>query len=162
MLAAFPRFIILSAALATAACTAPQVDEISRADTQTEGVSYSQSDFSCLREAIYHEAAAHSIDGQRAVANVIMNRAEDPRFPNSICGVVADGCQFSYRCDGKPEVYADKVKLATATKATEIALTHPSEDVSGGALFFHAARMAPGWFATLKRTASLGGNIFYR
>ncbi len=162
MLASLPRFIALCGALATAACTAPQEDTISRTETDTPAVSFTDADFSCLREAIYHEAAATSLSGQRAVANVILNRAEDPRFPNSVCGVVADGCQFSYRCDGKPEVFADKVKLTNATKATEVALTNPQEDVTDGALFFHATWMKPGWFATLRRTVTLGGNIFYR
>ncbi|MSU91152.1 hypothetical protein GE300_16305 [Rhodobacteraceae bacterium 2CG4] len=161
MLASLPRFITLGV-LVVAACAAPQEDTISRTETETPAVSFTDADFTCLREAVYYEAAANSLSGQRAVANVILNRAEDPRFPNSVCGVVADGCQFSYRCDGKPEVFGDQVKLANATRATEVALANPQEDVTDGALFFHAKWMKPGWFATLRRTVALGGNIFYR
>src|SRR5690606_37364832 len=60
----------------------------------------------CLTAAIYYEAASESDDGQRAVAQVILNRVRHPAFPNSVCGVVyqgserATGCQFSFSCDG--------------------------------------------------------------
>ncbi|NNU81287.1 cell wall hydrolase [Halovulum dunhuangense] len=163
------RLAALAAILAVSACTTMAPGDGSDAEVTRLSTSstYSDQDFQCLLEAIYHEAAADSIDGQRAVANVILNRAEDPRFPNSVCGVVADGqaqgrCQFSYRCDGRPEVFADKVKLQTATQATTVVLANPEEDVTNGALFFHAGWMKPGWFASLRRTVALGGNIFYR
>lgn len=156
------RACLVLSALAVAACAAPAAPDNSRGS----GASFTEDDFACLREAIYHEAAARSVDGGRAVAHVILNRAEDPRFPDSVCDVVRDGeqagrCQFSYRCDGRPEVLADEIKLATASKAAEMALQNPEADVSKGALFFHANWMPPGWFASLKRTVSLGGNIFY-
>ncbi len=67
----------------------------------------------CLAEAIYFEARGESLAGQFAVAEVILNRVESPRYPGSICGVVRQGadrrggCQFSYVCDGRPEVIAD-------------------------------------------------------
>ncbi len=156
-----PFLFALLAALTLAACTPPAEAPPTRAQT-----SYSNDDFTCLREAIYHEAAANSTDGGRAVANVILNRAQDPRFPNSVCAVIAEGedkgrCQFSYRCDGRPEVFPDKVKLRNATEAATLALTNQTEDVTDGALFFHAKWMKPGWFGTLRRTVALGGNIFY-
>ncbi|MEM7616628.1 MAG: cell wall hydrolase [Pseudomonadota bacterium] len=154
--------VLLAALVATSACTpAPQSDAPSRAST-----TYDEADFACLQEAIYHEASANSIDGGRAVANVILNRAQDPRFPDTVCGVISEGeaagrCQFSYRCDGRPEAFPDKVKLANATEAANLALVNREEDVTSGALFFHAKWMPPGWFGTLRRTVTLGGNIFY-
>lgn len=134
---------------------------VTRASAVTQSV-----DYKCLREAVYHEAAANSLDGGRAVANVIMNRADDPRFPDTVCDVIAEGedrgrCQFSYRCDGRSETFADGIKLANASQAAKQALENPDEDVSNGALYFHARWMKPGWFGTLTRTVTLGGNIFY-
>ena len=60
----------------------------------------------CLTDAIYYEAANEPEAGQRAVAQVILNRMRHPTFPNSVCGVIyqgserTTGCQFSYSCDG--------------------------------------------------------------
>ena len=124
-------------------------------------------EFECLREAIYFEAGGIGAGGGRAVADVILNRKADPRFPNSICGVVKEGegkgrgCQFSYRCDNRSENFAEPLKLRLATKAAQDALQRKS-DSTNGALYFHSARIAPGWFATLERTGAFGGNIFYR
>lgn len=156
--------------LSVAACSAtsptqPAAPEV--VSRTANGLQLTDRDAACLREAIYHESAANSLDGGRAVAHVILNRAQDPRFPNSVCGVIADGeaqgrCQFSYRCDGKPEVLADRKKLEGAIMATEVVLANPDEDPTSGALFFHARTMAPGWFASLRRTIVAGGNIFYR
>lgn len=150
--------LILLAFLGLSACGRSQ-PEISRA--------LSQAEFECLREAIYFEASASDSNGQHAVADVIINRSRDPRFPNTICGVISQGqdrgrCQFSYRCDSRSEKFHDEIKFTNATRVAENEAANPNEDITSGALYFHAARMAPGWFGTLTRTASYGGNIFYR
>ena len=61
----------------------------------------------CLAQAIYYEARSESEDGQRAVAQVVLNRVRHPAWPNSVCGVVyqgpmraGGGCQFTFTCDG--------------------------------------------------------------
>lgn len=148
-------------AVVSACAPAPAEPEASRS-----AATFTEADFECLREAIYHEAGATSVEGGKAVANVIINRAKDPRFPNTVCGVVAQGqdkgrCQFSYRCDGLPERFADEVKLTNAETVLSFVAENPEEDVTDGALFFHATWMPPGWFATLHKTVTLGGNIFY-
>ncbi|MEO0912185.1 MAG: cell wall hydrolase [Pseudomonadota bacterium] len=151
-LAAAPLILLL-------ACATPEEEpEVGRASSDT----FEASAFECLREAIYFEAHASNPNGQHAVADVIKNRKRDPRFPNTVCGVISDRCQFSYRCDGRPETFPDKIKFRNATAIAREALANPQEDITKGALFFHAARMAPGWFGTLVRTGSFGGNIFYR
>ena len=134
---------------------------------ETSVAPYAMEDFECLREAIYYEAGAHSPDGQLAVGHVVLNRAADPRFPNTVCKVVAEGenrgrCQFSYRCDGVGEEFGDPVKLRQATRAARLALEGDAADPTRGAVFFHAASLPPGWFGTLERTVRLGGNVFYR
>lgn len=158
------RSILLAglAALMTAvAACAPAEPDVSRS-----AANFTEADFECLREAVYHEAAGTSVEGGKAVAAVILNRAKDPRFPDSVCGVVSDGqekgrCQFSYRCDGVAERYDDAAKLANAETVVAIIAENPEVDVTDGALFFHATWMPPGWFASLKKTVTLGGNIFY-
>ena len=160
----FPRLTAIAATLSVTACAAPTPEpEVTRAKT----LEFSQADFECLREAIYYEAAALDLDGGRAVAHVILNRTRDPRFPGTICGVISEGqdrgrCQFSYRCDGRAESFGDTAKFAGATRAAEAVVEAPFDDVTDGALYFHAKWMRPGWFATLDRTVTLGGNIFYR
>src|SRR6476661_3173129 len=60
----------------------------------------------CLTSAIYYEARSEPEDGQRAVAQVVLNRVRHPAFPSTVCGVVFQGherktgCQFSFTCDG--------------------------------------------------------------
>lgn len=157
---------LLISALAVSACATPEPTgpEVSRGGSDT---AISERDAACLLEAVYFEAQANHMDGGKAVAHVILNRAKDPRFPNSVCGVVADGqaqgrCQFSYRCDRRADDFRDQVKLAGAKKVVAQVAQAPEEDVTDGALFFHASWMKPGWFAKLRRTVVLGNQIFYR
>ena len=75
----------------------------------------SEEEIRCLAENIYWEARNQSKEGRLAVAQVTLNRVEDPRFPNTICGVVKQtkyypsgridlhSCQFSWYCDGKSD-----------------------------------------------------------
>jgi spore germination cell wall hydrolase CwlJ-like protein len=129
-------------------------------------VEFSAAERDCLTEAIYFEAGSTNDEGRRAVGEVILNRAADPRFPATICGVVDQryngSCQFSYRCDGIAEDYRSaEVRQASEDVATRL-LTARGDDITNGALFFHAAWAAPGWFGTLDRRGRFGGNIFYR
>lgn len=116
----------------------------------------------CLAEAVYFEARGTGVTGESAVAHVVVNRAKSPKFPNSVCGVVADGCQFSYRCDGRPDTLADAASRARAFRTAETVLSG-TPDITSGALFFHSARVKnPGWFNTRQRVGTFGGNVFYR
>lgn len=118
-------------------------------------------ELACLAEAVYFEARGTGTEGEAAVAHVIVNRTESPKFPNSVCGVVAQGCQFSYRCDGRSDALADPRARASAYRVAEAVLT-AEEDPTNGALFFHSAKARPGWFAKRPRVARIGGNVFYR
>jgi N-acetylmuramoyl-L-alanine amidase len=132
----------------------------------TKAVAVDPAEQACLAEAIYFEAGSTGEVGRRAVGEVILNRASDPRFPHSVCGVVKQtyngSCQFSYRCDGIPDTYRSaEVKAASENMATSL-LASRGDDITNGALFFHAAWAAPGWFGTLDERGQFGGNIFYR
>ena len=128
---------------------------------------YTASDLSCLSEALYFEARGTSYAGERAVGEVILNRAADPRFPSSICGVIDQryngSCQFSYRCDAIPNTqFNEPAELVKMRQISYELLTDRQADITNGALYFHAASMPPGWFNTLSKRGQFGGNIFYR
>lgn len=157
----------LPALLLLVNCTAAPAPEAHRAATEPVSVpgrvpaSVASHDLACLAEAVYFEARGTGERGETAVAHVVKNRAESPKFPGSICGVVTDGCQFSYRCDGRSDLLADPRSRASAFRIAEAVLAG-APDFTDGALFFHAAGMAPGWFGTRPRVGQFGGNVFYR
>lgn len=156
--------LAVSATLALANCTAPTATQSTRnapPDTVAPVTRASGADLACLAEAVYFEARGTGVTGESAVAHVVVNRAKSPKFPNSVCGVVADGCQFSYRCDGRPDVLADPRDRAHAFRVAETVLAG-APDITRGALFFHAASVSPGWFDTRPRIGKFGGNVFYR
>ena len=95
------------------------------------------------------------------MAHVIVNRARSAQFPRTVCGVVGDGCQFSYRCDGRSDALAESGPRARAYKVAGDVLGG-APDFTKGALFFHSAQAAPGWFNTRPRIGTFGGNVFYR
>lgn len=159
-------FALLFASLAVAGTSAHAVEPpLARAahSPSAEAVKVkvkgaSDADRACLTEAIYFEAHP-SAEAQRAVAHVILNRAQDKRFPKTVCGVVKDGCQFSYRCSGRSLALKDAEKRRKAARAAEAVLAGAA-DPTNGALFFHSARIKPGW--KHKKTGVIGGNVFYR
>jgi N-acetylmuramoyl-L-alanine amidase len=116
----------------------------------------------CVAEAVYFEARGTGPQSRAAVAHVVLNRAEDDEFPDTPCDVVQDSCQFSYQCDGKPERLTEEEDRLKAIETAKAVLSGAAPDPTDGALFFHAARIDPGWFATLDQTARIGGHIFYR
>jgi spore germination cell wall hydrolase CwlJ-like protein len=121
----------------------------------------------CLALTLYWEARAGGRDAMVAVGSVVLNRRNHPAFPNTICGVVRHGgetppCQFSYWCDGEPEVPQNNTAWRLARKVAVKMLTNPPEDPTGDALFYHAVEIANPWTVDRTRTALIGGHIFYR
>lgn len=128
---------------------------------------YTSNDLDCLAEALYFEARGTTYEGERAVGEVVLNRADDARFPATVCGVIDQryngSCQFSYRCDAIPnDQFHEPAELAEMRRIALELLINREEDITNGALFFHAASMRPGWFNTLSKRGQFGGNIFYR
>ena len=122
----------------------------------------------CLSEALYFEARGEQLEGQIAVADVIINRKNSSQFPSSICGVVSEGshkrhaCQFSYNCDGKLELIYDKKTYKRIVKLSSMILDGSFSDVTNGATFFHASEVSPGWSKKFKKTRKIGRHIFYK
>lgn len=118
-------------------------------------------DEECLAGAIYFESKAESLEGQHAVAEVILNRAESGRFPTSICGVVYQPSQFSFVRGGKmPAINRDSSSWHQSVAVARVAMQERWDTAASDALFFHATRVSPRW--KLKRVATIGNHIFYR
>ncbi len=122
----------------------------------------------CLAEALYFEARSETIAGQLAVGEVILNRVDSDRFPNSICAVVQQGahrlhaCQFSYNCDGKAEHFTEPVAFARAGKLAQMMLEGTARILTGGATYYHADTVTPSWSAAFEQTTVIGDHVFYR
>lgn len=118
-------------------------------------------DMKCLAGAVYFESKGESLEGQLAVARVIINRAKSGRFAQSLCGVVFQPSQFSFvRGGGMPPIRTQGNAWREAVAIAQIATEDSWDSKAEGALFFHARRVSPGWDKA--RLASIDNHIFYR
>lgn len=123
----------------------------------------------CLAAGIYFEARGEPVEGQAAVAQVILNRVRNPAYPGSICGVVYQNkswrnrCQFSFACDGirdrvlSPRSYETAETVGLAVTAGKIWI----EEV-GSSTHYHATYVNPRWARAMQRMQRIGQHIFYR
>ena len=142
---------------------------------------------------IYHEARGEHTAGMRAVADVVMNRVKAIQFPNNICEVVKQGpvyeswktkrfpdlpdeqriynprkgkCQFSWYCDGKPDVPVDSVTWEESYRLAQTILEAQASpywtDFTEGALWYHADYVHPYWADSLNKTSVIDNHIFYK
>jgi spore germination cell wall hydrolase CwlJ-like protein len=122
----------------------------------------------CLTQTIYYEAANEPTDGQRAVAQVVLNRVRHPAYPNTVCGVVyqgstrATGCQFTFTCDGSLRRVPSTSGWARARAVAEAALAGSVYAPVGWATHYHANYVVPYWSSSLTKAAEIGTHIFYR
>jgi spore germination cell wall hydrolase CwlJ-like protein len=121
----------------------------------------------CLTAAIYYEAASEPNDGQRAVAQVILNRARHPAFPSTVCGVVYQGserrsCQFSFACDGAMARVPSAAGWARAARVAAAALGGYVFAPVGLATHYHTYAVTPAWNRTLVMTDAIGAHFFHR
>src|SRR4051794_9045418 len=122
----------------------------------------------CLTAAVYYEAAMEPVDGQRAVAQVVLNRARHPAYPKSVCGVVfqgserTTGCQFTFTCDGAMMRTPVAVLWTRARIVAEEAIAGKVYAPVGWSTHYHANYVVPYWSGTLAKAAVVGRHIFYR
>jgi spore germination cell wall hydrolase CwlJ-like protein len=122
----------------------------------------------CLAEAIYYEARSESEDGQRAVAQVVLNRVRHPSWPNSVCGVVyqgsqrSTGCQFTFTCDGSLARAPRGPGWDRARRLAAEALAGKVFAPVGHATHYHTDQVLPYWAPSLVKSAVIGAHIFYR
>ena len=119
----------------------------------------------CLAYAIYYEAGNQSVDGQKAVAQVVLNRVRDPKFPHTVCGVVfqgarSKGCQFTFACDGSMARRPGAAAWRQAEAVAQEALGGTVMAQVGVATYYHADYVFPNW-SNLAQTAKVGAHIFY-
>lgn len=119
----------------------------------------------CMTENAYFEAKGEPVKGIIAVNNVVLNRVEDNRFPNSPCGVINQRtrrvCQFSWKCEGGKRV-RDWNKYNEIQDIVEDVYLGNTGDVTRGAQFYHADYVKPNWSRVFRKTTKIGAHIFYK
>jgi len=122
----------------------------------------------CLTAAVYYEAAREPLDGQRAVAQVVLNRVRHPAYPNTVCGVVFEGarrstgCQFSFSCDGSLRRTPMPAFWERSRQVAAAALSGYVYAPVGWATHYHANYVVPYWASSLIKSTTVGLHIFYR
>ena len=123
---------------------------------------------SCLAQAIWYEAASESEAGQRAVAQVVLNRVKHPSWPSSVCGVVyqgsnrSTGCQFTFTCDGSLRRRAGGRSWDQAQAIAGEALLGSVYEPIGYATHYHTLWVNPYWASSLDHVGTIGAHRFYR
>jgi spore germination cell wall hydrolase CwlJ-like protein len=121
----------------------------------------------CLAAAIYHEARSESEAGQRAVAQVIMNRLRHPNYPKTVCDVVLQGawrttgCQFTFTCDGSLARRPQPIAWDRAVRIAGDALDGRNPSPVGDATHYHTTAIRPYWAPSLNKVATIGAHVFY-
>ncbi|MFU7529661.1 cell wall hydrolase [Qipengyuania sp. ASV99] len=122
----------------------------------------------CLAQAIWYEAASESEAGQRAVAQVVLNRVAHPNWPGSVCGVVyqgsqrSTGCQFTFTCDGSLARRSSGASWVRAQRIAGEALSGSVYEPIGHATHYHTLWVNPYWASSLDHVGTIGAHRFYR
>jgi spore germination cell wall hydrolase CwlJ-like protein len=146
------------------AAVAP-VDGLTEAWLLAQPAPEGDAEWQCLTEALYFEARGETLDGQIAVAEVILNRVDSPLYPRTVCGVVKQrgggGCQFSYVCTGKKKM-REKASADLAGRIARAMLDGAPRRLTEGATHFHTKGVKPSWSKRFAKTAAIGSHLFYR
>ncbi|MGR3433618.1 MAG: cell wall hydrolase [Shimia sp.] len=122
----------------------------------------------CLAEALYFEARGETVKGQFAVAEVILNRRDAGKYPDTICDVINQGtgrkyaCQFTYTCDGLPETIGEPRAFERVGKVARLAMAASTRPLTKGAMYYHTQSVNPRWARVFRHTATIGYHRFYR
>lgn len=118
----------------------------------------------CLASAVYFEARGESLEGQLAVAEVVLNRAGSGRYPSTLCGVVEQPWQFSFvNATGRiPQANRSSAAWRRAVAVARIAQEGIRDTLSSDVLWYHADYVSPSWGRRLDRITKIGLHIFYR
>ena len=123
----------------------------------------SDEQFQCLASAVYFESRGEPLEGQLAVAEVILNRVASGRFRGTVCDVVTQPSQFSFVRGGRiPEPNRASGAWARAVAIARIAMDNLHDVTGDQSLFFHATYVRPSWGRNSARIARIGNHIFYR
>jgi spore germination cell wall hydrolase CwlJ-like protein len=155
---------ITKAAMQVAEAAVPRPRALPELVRAYEGAEIEDEEQDCLASAVYFEARGESIDGQLAVADVVLNRVASERYPDTICDVVEQPWQFSFvNATGSiPEADRTSEAWRKAVAISEIALNNAARKVSEDVLWYHADYVAPSWGKRLDREKKVGLHIFYK
>ncbi len=122
----------------------------------------------CLAEAVYYEARSETRSGQKAVAEVVLNRVASKHFPSTICGVVYEGserstgCQFSFTCDGSMDIAPKGKSWTRSNDVATLVMTGGVTPFTNRATHYHTTAIKPKWSDNLRMTKRVGSHVFYR
>lgn len=145
---------------------APPADGFNEAWLSAQPAPEGGAEWQCLTEALYFESRGESLEGQVAVAEVILNRVDSPLYPRTVCGVVKQrgggGCQFSYVCNGRTHRMREHDAADLAGRIARAMLDGAPRLLTDGATHFHTRSVRPRWAKRFAHTASIGAHVFYR
>lgn len=150
-------------------------------DMIENSLSYESKDLHCLAMNVYHESRSENLAGKYAVADVVMNRVRDDRYPSDVCSVVYQAetkpswkdptilvpkrnrCQFSWYCDGKNDDATDEDAWEEAVYVS-YRMLHVGKfrGITEGATHYHTTYVNPYWAPSLQQVGTIGSHIFYR
>jgi spore germination cell wall hydrolase CwlJ-like protein len=154
------EFAQRAANLAYAAVPRPRsLDELVELYQATETTAGEQD---CLAKAVYFEARSEPLEGQLAVADVVLNRAASGKYPEGVCEVITQKAQFSFIEDGQfPEPNKTSKAWRKAVAVARVAQNELAEAVPEEVLWYHADYVAPVWRHGLDKSEKIGVHIFY-
>jgi spore germination cell wall hydrolase CwlJ-like protein len=125
----------------------------------------------CLAQVIYYEARGEGVAGEKAVAEVVLQRIVTGDYPETVCGVVYEGvqpdrrdCQFSFACDGSLRKPKDAAAWTRIRQLADNIMTGAVRlsGQTGHAIAYHSVEVTPAWADTMTRTAQIGNHVFYK
>ncbi len=148
--------------VAFADASVPRARSLSEMVTQLAHTEVADPQQHCLAGAIYFEARGEPIEGQLAVAEVVLNRAASGKYPSTICEVVTQKAQFSFIQDGEfPPIDKSSKSWRKAAAIAQIAANQLDDKLKSDVLWYHADYVAPSWGKRLSREKKIGLHIFY-
>lgn len=151
--------------------------------TISQSLTFNEDQFpqvNCMALNIYYETRSSNLADMYSVADVVLNRVEDTRYPDSICGVVKEGqqysdgrmkrnkCQFSWYCDGKNDTPRDRESWKKAQSiAWDMVKWNSFRGITEGSTHYHTTYVNPRWNKSRKgwsitRVGRIGAHIYYR
>ena len=136
--------------------------------TMMDTAKFKSQEYRCLSEAVYYEARSESTSGQKAVAEVVINRVKSKHYPNTICGVVyqgaerTTGCQFSFTCDGSTMREPRGKSWVRSQEIAALTLMKGVSPLTNRSTHYHTVEVNPKWAPNMRFTKQIGYHKFYR
>jgi spore germination cell wall hydrolase CwlJ-like protein len=154
--------LVTPAPVAPAPAPAPAQASLDELVAAYAAVQTADREAECLANAVYFEARSEPIEGQLAVAEVVLNRAASGRYPTDLCSVITQKAQFSFIQRGKfPRADRDSKAWKKAVAIAAIARQKLAGTLPSGVLWYHATYVSPSWGKRLTKQTQIGLHIFY-